>query len=143
MNVCCILIFFHRLLFQKWFERPLPSPWCPCSSSSPPSSSATLDTSVLSAPSSPSSPGYSSYCQVNGARNHGAHATQTRHSFYFTLFVERRRAAGFSRHSLFPDFFPNYAAGSRCRCKAPWETSLSMQLSENQWMEGLQRALAI
>lgn len=51
-------------VLQKWSALPLPSPWSPCSSSSPPLSSATLDTSDRSAPSSPSFPEYSSYCQV-------------------------------------------------------------------------------
>ncbi len=49
---------------QKWSGQPRPSPWCPCSSSSRHSSSATSDTSGRSAPSSPSCLEYSSSCQV-------------------------------------------------------------------------------
>lgn len=51
-------------VIQKWSGLPPRSPWCPCSSSSPPSSSATSVTSGRSAPSSPSFLGSSSYFQV-------------------------------------------------------------------------------
>lgn len=65
-------------VIQKWSGLPPRSPWCPCSSSSPPSSSATSVTSGRSAPSSPSFPGSSSYFQVRAGNRRRTNSKTTK-----------------------------------------------------------------
>lgn len=143
---------------KKWSGPPRPSPWCRCSSSSRPSSSATSDTSGRSAPSSPSSQGSSSYCQV--LRTRAPRANRQRrarvhlhpparrvvlinffsvlrnksktHRTQITLLWNNSCLQAFSCHGLFP-YFPITPPRVVVAAKQPGRQNLSC--GENLWNE--------